>query len=122
MILYFTYRDKTIEINDEIVNVLGRRLSGLTMLQVQELLKNITKGKTDDLNEIDFVICRNIVNKKKISNNAKDDKSDKSDRDDEQQQKSIYEEKSRTVSVDTYLTTDTINNSRENDYASTALR
>ncbi|XP_058448350.1 partitioning defective 3 homolog [Malaya genurostris] len=55
------YTEGTIQPNDEIVNILGKRLRGLSMRQVQDLLNSCTRrgsGRTS----IDLVICRNKAN------------------------------------------------------------
>lgn len=55
------YTEGTIQPNDEIVNILGKRLRGLSMRQVQDLLNGCTRrgsGRTS----IDLVICRSKVN------------------------------------------------------------
>ncbi|XP_055645086.1 uncharacterized protein LOC129780629 [Toxorhynchites rutilus septentrionalis] len=55
------YTEGTIQPNDEIVNILGKRLRGLSMRQVQDLLNSCTRrggGRTS----IDLVICRSKVN------------------------------------------------------------
>uniref|UniRef100_U5EL40 Putative pdz domain containing protein found in a variety of eumetazoan signaling molecules n=1 Tax=Corethrella appendiculata TaxID=1370023 RepID=U5EL40_9DIPT len=53
------HRDGTIKIGDEIVNVIGKRLRGLSLQQVNELFLNCTKTKAPT---IDLVICRSKAN------------------------------------------------------------
>ncbi|XP_053693710.1 uncharacterized protein LOC128741738 [Sabethes cyaneus] len=55
------YTDGTIQPNDEIVNILGKRLRGLSMRQVQDLLNGCTRRGTGRTS-IDLVICRSKVN------------------------------------------------------------
>ncbi|KFB49564.1 AGAP008384-PA-like protein [Anopheles sinensis] len=57
------YRDGSIQPNDEIVNILGKRLRGLSMRQVQELLNSCgSRGRTGGRTSIDLVICRSRAN------------------------------------------------------------
>lgn len=95
---FSTRSDGTIQLGDEIVNILGRCLRGMTMPQVQELLIDSTKGTARC--EIDLVICRYVTNSK---------------------------EKIRKKSIDSYLNgctdTDDLNHERSyTEYASTALK
>lgn len=53
-------RDGTIQIGDEIVNIMGRSLRELNIQQVQELLMVSTQG--DEEAVIDLVICRSMAN------------------------------------------------------------
>lgn len=101
LILFFfvsSCSDGTIQVGDEIVNILGRCLRGMTMPQVQELLIDSTKGTNRC--EIDLVICRYVTNSK---------------------------EKMRKKSIDSYLNgctgTDDLPHERSyTEYASTALK
>lgn len=83
------YTEGTIQPNDEIVNILGKRLRGLSMRQVQDLLNSCTRrgsGRTS----IDLVICRSKVN----------------DSDLDQQQQSVNRRlfrNNRLISLDSYL-------------------
>ncbi|XP_058120088.1 serine-rich adhesin for platelets-like [Anopheles ziemanni] len=57
------YRDGSIQPNDEIVNILGKRLRGLSMRQVQDLLNSCgSRGRTGGRTSIDLVICRSRAN------------------------------------------------------------
>lgn len=56
MKIYF--RNGSIHIGDEIVSILGTRLSGLSAMQVQNLMMDCTKRT----GEIDVVICRSDTN------------------------------------------------------------
>ncbi|XP_058818699.1 uncharacterized protein LOC131681734 [Topomyia yanbarensis] len=55
------YTEGTIQPNDEIVNILGKRLRGLSMRQVQDLLNSCTR-RSSGRTSIDLVICRNKAN------------------------------------------------------------
>lgn len=85
------YTEGTIQPNDEIVNILGKRLRGLSMRQVQDLLNGCTRrgsGRTS----IDLVICRSKVND--------------SDLDLQQQQQPVNRRlfrNNRMISLDSYL-------------------
>ncbi|XP_062547220.1 uncharacterized protein LOC134212911 [Armigeres subalbatus] len=86
------YTEGTIQPNDEIVNILGKRLRGLSMRQVQDLLNSCTRrgsGRTS----IDLVICRSKVND--------------SDLDQQQQQQQSVNRRlfrnNRMISLDSYL-------------------
>lgn len=50
------FREGTIQIGDEIVNVCGQSVRGLTILQVRELLEDAYTDRTKT--DIDMVICR----------------------------------------------------------------
>uniref|UniRef100_A0A182MEG4 PDZ domain-containing protein n=1 Tax=Anopheles culicifacies TaxID=139723 RepID=A0A182MEG4_9DIPT len=54
-------REGSIKPNDEIVNILGKRLRGLSMRQVQELLNSCARRGTGRTS-IDLVICRSRAN------------------------------------------------------------
>uniref|UniRef100_A0A1Q3G326 Putative pdz domain-containing protein n=1 Tax=Culex tarsalis TaxID=7177 RepID=A0A1Q3G326_CULTA len=57
------YAEGTIQPNDEIVNILGKRLRGMSMRQVQDLLNSCTRGhRAGGGTSIDLVICRSKVN------------------------------------------------------------
>ncbi|XP_038107356.1 uncharacterized protein LOC6033152 [Culex quinquefasciatus] len=61
------YAEGTIQPNDEIVNILGKRLRGMSMRQVQDLLNSCTRGHRTGAGagggtSIDLVICRSKVN------------------------------------------------------------
>uniref|UniRef100_A0A182KDD5 PDZ domain-containing protein n=1 Tax=Anopheles christyi TaxID=43041 RepID=A0A182KDD5_9DIPT len=55
------FREGSIKPNDEIVNILGKRLRGLSMRQVQELLNSCARRGTGRTS-IDLVICRSRAN------------------------------------------------------------
>lgn len=63
------FRNGNIRIGDEIVSILGTSLRGLSVMEVQCLLTNCTKG-TGEAN-IDLVICRSGTNFKDIQINDK---------------------------------------------------
>jgi hypothetical protein len=56
------HRENTIRVGDEIINVMGKGLRGLTMVEVQELLNTNVKTTGSEKNEIDLVICRTTSN------------------------------------------------------------
>lgn len=60
------YAEGTIQPNDEIVNILGKRLRGMSMRQVQDLLNSCTRPghrtSSSSSTSIDLVICRSKVN------------------------------------------------------------
>lgn len=93
----FVYREGTIQIGDEIVNVSGRSVRGLSMIQVRELLESAYNST--DQGDIDLVICRYVT---------------------KQTHRSL-----RKKSIDSYLTDidDLARTQPEfNEYASTALK
>lgn len=55
-------RNGTIHIGDEVVSISGRKLSGLSVMQVQNLMCDCTKGPGET--KIDLVICRSETNAK----------------------------------------------------------
>lgn len=57
-------RNGSIKIGDEIVSILGTTLRSLSMMEVQNLMTDCTKG-TGETN-IDLVICRSDTNFKDI--------------------------------------------------------
>ncbi|XP_052865687.1 serine-rich adhesin for platelets-like [Anopheles cruzii] len=58
------YREGSIQPNDEIVNILGKRLRGLSTRQVQDLLNGCTRrgASGGGRSSIDLVICRSRAN------------------------------------------------------------
>lgn len=70
---------------------MGRRLRGLTLHQVQELLRTSYKGVT----EIDLVICRANINKIKKSNSPTPSSSSSSS--------TLIKDKPRKISLDSYM-------------------
>ncbi|XP_049548705.1 uncharacterized protein LOC125959803 isoform X2 [Anopheles darlingi] len=60
------YREGSIQPNDEIVNILGKRLRGLSTRQVQDLLNSCTRrtgtAGSCSRSSIDLVICRSRAN------------------------------------------------------------
>ncbi|XP_037051365.1 uncharacterized protein LOC119085171 isoform X1 [Bradysia coprophila] len=57
-------RNGTIHIGDEVVSISGRKLSGLSVMQVQNLLSDCTKGTGET--KVDLVICRSETNAKDV--------------------------------------------------------
>ncbi|XP_055599022.1 uncharacterized protein LOC129748425 [Uranotaenia lowii] len=93
----------TIQPNDEIVNILGKRLRGLSMRQVQELLNSCSRrcsGRTS----IDLVICRSKVSDNDPQSAAKNTTSEESD------QQTLVNRRlfrnNRMISLDSYLDDD----------------
>uniref|UniRef100_A0A1Y9H1Z2 PDZ domain-containing protein n=2 Tax=Anopheles dirus TaxID=7168 RepID=A0A1Y9H1Z2_9DIPT len=91
-------REGSIQPNDEVVNILGKRLRGLSMRQVQELLNSCARRGTGRAS-IDLVICRSRANG-----------TDQQDGDEHQQQQqrppSVSRRlfrNSRKISLDSYL-------------------
>lgn len=96
-IVYCLFREGTIQIGDEIVNVSGRSVRGMSMIQVRELLESAYNST--EQSDIDLVICRYVT---------------------KHTHKSL-----RKKSIDSYLTEidDTPRNQPEfNEFASTALK
>ncbi|XP_050076676.1 serine-rich adhesin for platelets-like [Anopheles maculipalpis] len=93
-------REGSIKPNDEIVNILGKRLRGLSMRQVQELLNSCARRGTGRTS-IDLVICRSKAN-------GTDHQDDDTDHNHHQQQRPPSVNRrlfrnSRKISLDSYL-------------------
>lgn len=89
---------------------MGRRLRGLSLQQVQELLLNSFKGANNSLqHEIDLVICRNpVTSTNTINDNLK------------------LRQQCRKISVDSFLSEQQqqqkMIESSDDDFASTAIK
>lgn len=57
----YYFREKSLQVGDEIVNILGHRLRGLHLKQVQDILSSAI-ASTFEKYEIDLVICRRHSN------------------------------------------------------------
>uniref|UniRef100_A0A182YDU2 PDZ domain-containing protein n=1 Tax=Anopheles stephensi TaxID=30069 RepID=A0A182YDU2_ANOST len=92
-------REGSIKPNDEIVNILGKRLRGLSMRQVQELLNSCARRGTGRTS-IDLVICRSRAN-------GTDQQDDDTDHGHHQQRPPSVNRRlfrnSRKISLDSYL-------------------
>uniref|UniRef100_A0A182PLR6 PDZ domain-containing protein n=1 Tax=Anopheles epiroticus TaxID=199890 RepID=A0A182PLR6_9DIPT len=94
-------REGSIKPNDEIVNILGKRLRGLSMRQVQELLNSCARRSTGRTS-IDLVICRSRAN----GTDHQDDDDHHHQQQQQQRPPSVNRRlfrNSRKISLDSYL-------------------
>lgn len=97
-------REGTIKPGDEVINIMGRRLRGLSFQQVQELLNTSSKGSSCN-NEIDLVICHNLTEIK------------------EEKPMTLIKDSSRRISLESHLNTlERKKHSMKDDFASTAIK
>ncbi|XP_041778901.1 probable GPI-anchored adhesin-like protein PGA55 [Anopheles merus] len=97
-------REGSIKPNDEIVNILGKRLRGLSMREVQELLNSCARRGTGRTS-IDLVICRSRANG---TDHHQDDDDHHQQQQHQQQQRPPSVNRrlfrnSRKISLDSYL-------------------
>lgn len=103
-LLFGSLREGSIKPNDEIVNILGKRLRGLSMRQVQELLNSCARRGTGRTS-IDLVICRSRANG---TDHHQDDDDHHQQQHQQQQQRPPSVNRrlfrnSRKISLDSYL-------------------
>lgn len=107
-LIFFTNfsRQSTIVPDDEIINIMGRRLRGLSPHQVTELLNSAYKTGKETNSEIDIVISRN--NSPSISTPTSESRNDNL-------------KKTRKISLDSFMKSMVLEE-KNDEYASTAIK